>query len=213
MNVLVIGANGNIGRRVITQLNDTEHSSVALVRKEEQVSDLEELGGDKVILGNLEEDFSHAYEDIDVVIFTAGSGGSTDYDKTLNIDLYGAVKAVNYAEDAGVKQYLQVSATDSPDPEAAGGGIKPYAVSKHMSDFYIRQSSLNYTIVQPGPLSDDEGTGKISLSDEITKHPHDYKIMRDDVATILIESIGNDNVQNKTLVVENGDEDIKNALN
>jgi len=76
-------------------------------------------------------------------------------EKTLNIDLYGPEKAVNCAEDSDVKQYLQVSATDSLYPEAAGVGIKPYAVSKHMSDFYIQQSSLNYTIVQPGPLSDE----------------------------------------------------------
>lgn len=212
MNVLVIGANGKTGLRVIKQLKDTDHKSVALVRKEEQISELKELGADQVILGNLEDDFSHAFEDIDVVIFTAGSGGSTGYDKTLTIDLHGAMKAVDYAKDIGVKQFLQVSATDSPVPGAGSEGIKPYAVAKHASDFYIQKSGLNYTIVQPGPLLDDEGTGKISLSFEVEKHPHEYKIPRDDVATILVETIDNPHLKNKVLVVESGDVDIKEAL-
>lgn len=171
MNVLVIGANGKVGRRVIKQLKETEHISYAMVRKEEQIQDLKDLGADQVILGDLEENFSHAFKDIDVVIFTAGSGGSTGYDKTLNIDLYGAIKAVNYAKESGVEQFIQVSATDSPNPEAGGEGIKPYAVAKHASDYYIQNSGLNYTIVQPGPLLDDEGTGKIAMTYESEKTP------------------------------------------
>lgn len=212
MNVLVIGANGKVGRRVIKQLKETEHISYAMVRKEEQIQDLKDLGADQVILGDLEEDFSHVFKDIDVVIFTAGSGGSTGYDKTLNIDLYGAIKAVNYAKESGVEQFIQVSATDSPNPEAGGEGIKPYAVAKHASDYYIQNSGLNYTIVQPGPLLDDEGTGKIAMTYEVKKHPHEYKIPRDDVATVLVESIGNDAVKNKVLVIESGNVDIKEAL-
>jgi len=44
-------------------------------------------------------------------------------EKTLNIDLYGPEKAVNCAEDFDVKQYLQVSATDSLYPEAGSGAV------------------------------------------------------------------------------------------
>ena len=66
MSVLVIGSNGAVGRKVISQLKDTEHSSVALVRKEEQVSDLKELGADKVVVQDLEEDFSSAFEGVDL---------------------------------------------------------------------------------------------------------------------------------------------------
>lgn len=213
VNVLVIGANGNVGRRVIQQLQETDHTSVALVRKEEQVSTLKELGADKVVLGNLEEDFSHAFENIDTVIFTAGSGGSTGYDKTLTIDLYGVVKAVNYAEEANVKNHLQVSSTNSPNPEAGFDHMKAYAVAKSMADFYIRQSSLNHTIIQPGPLSDDKGLGKINVSDEVNKHPSEYTIARDDLATVLITAIENDKMENKTFVIESGNIEIEDAFN
>jgi hypothetical protein len=78
--------------------------------------------------------------------------------------------------------------------------------------FIFKNQGLNYTIVQPDPLLDDEGTGKISLSFEVDKHPHEYKIPRDDVATILVESIDDPHVKNKVLVVESGDVDIKEAL-
>lgn len=92
MNVLVIGSNGAVGRKVISQLKDTDHSSVALVRKEEQVNELKDLGADKVVVQDLEDDFSNAFEGVDSVIFTAGSGGSTGADKTLLVDLLGAKK-------------------------------------------------------------------------------------------------------------------------
>jgi len=58
------------------------------------------------------------------------------------------------------------SAITSPYPEASGEGIKPYAVAKHASDYYIQNSGLNYSIVQPGPLLDDKGTGKMALTYE-----------------------------------------------
>ena len=137
MSVLVIGSNGAVGRKVISQLKDTEHSSVALVRKEEQVSDLKELGADKVVVHDLEEDFSSAFEGVDSVIFTAGSGGSTGADKTLLVDLWGAKKAVDYATKHQVKKFVHLSATDSVEPDKETDVMKPYAVAKHFSDLYL----------------------------------------------------------------------------
>lgn len=47
--------------------------------------------------------------------------------------------------------------------------MRPYAVAKHFSDLYIENSGLNYTIVHPGPLQDDEGTGKIEAELKLTE--------------------------------------------
>lgn len=213
MNVLVIGSNGAVGRKVISQLKDIEHSSVALVRKEEQVSELKELGADKVVVQDLEEDFSSAFEGVDSVIFTAGSGGSTGADKTLLVDLWGAKKAVDYATKHQVKKFVHLSATDSVEPDKETDVMKPYAVAKHFSDLYIENSDLNYTIVHPGPLQNEEGTGKINAELDITRDPNSYTIPREDVATVLIEALDASAVEGKDIFIQTGQTDIKDAIN
>ena len=212
MKVLVVGANGAIGRKVISQLKDTEHSSVALVRKEAQVSELENVGADKVVIGDLEGDISQAFDGVDAVIFVAGSGGSTGADKTLLVDLWGSKKVVDAASKHGVKKLVHLSATDSPEPDKESDDMRPYAVAKHMSDYYIEQSDLNYTIVRPGPLQDDEGTGKINASFSLDEDPNSYTIPRDDVATTLINALDVDKLDKQAVVIQAGDTDVRKAL-
>ncbi|NUI83851.1 SDR family oxidoreductase [Staphylococcus borealis] len=212
MNVLVVGANGAVGRKVIAQLKDTEHSSVTLVRKEAQVSELENTGADKVVVADLEGDISNAFDNVDAVIFAAGSGGSTGADKTLLVDLWGSKKVVDAASKNGVKKLVQLSATDSPDPDNESDVMRPYAVAKHMSDYYIEQSDLNYTIVRPGPLQDDEGTGKIDASFSIEGDPNGYTIPRDDVATTLINALDITQLDKQVVYIQSGDTTIREAL-
>ncbi|SPT61477.1 Uncharacterised protein [Aerococcus viridans] len=82
-------------------LNESEtHSVRAFVRKEEQAKELESKGIE-THLGNLEgsvSDLKEAVKGTDAVVFTAGSGGSTGADKTLLIDLDGAVKVMEAAQ-------------------------------------------------------------------------------------------------------------------
>ncbi len=212
MNVLVIGANGQVGTQVIEQLKESDHQSVALVRKEEQIKDLESAGADKVVLGDLEEDFSHAFDNVDAVVFAAGSGGSTGADKTMLIDLWGAVKAVNYAEKHDVKHFVLLSATDSLDPDAESDKMKPYAVAKHMADDYLQKSSLAYTTVHPGPLKNDEATGKVDVKAELTGDPGSYEIPRGDVARVLVGAIGKENLMKKSVFIKSGDHSVEDAL-
>lgn len=212
MNVLVVGANGAVGRKVVAQLKDTEHKSVALVRKDEQVSELESVGADKVVVADLEGDISNAFDDVDAVIFAAGSGGSTGADKTLLVDLWGSKKVDDAASKNGVKKLVQLSATDSPDPDNESDVMRPYAVAKHMSDYYIEQSDLNYTIVRPGPLQNDEGTGKIDASFSIEGDPNGYTIPRDDVATTLINALDITQLDKQVVYIQSGDTTIREAL-
>jgi len=212
MNILIIGANGQVGKKVVKHLKGTHHHSIAMVRKENQVKELQLLGADKVIVEDLEKDFSHAFKDVDTVIFTAGSGGNTGADKTMLVDLWGSIKAINLAEQFNIKHFVQLSATNSPNPDEEVEKMRPYAVAKHVSDFYLKQSSLDYTIIHPGPLLNDEPTGKIDVSLEVKGDPNEYLITREDVANILVQSIGNKNVKNKAIFIKNGNTFIKEAL-
>ena len=151
MKVLLIGANGQIGKQVVNLLQESkEHTVRAMVRDNAQVAALKEKGVEAVV-ANLEgsvEEIAKAAQGCDAVIFTAGSGGHTGPDKTLLVDLDGAVKSMEAAEKAGANRYIMVSAIQAQNRETwADSPIKPYMVAKHFADKALVASKLNYTIV------------------------------------------------------------------
>ena len=168
--ILVIGANGGIGSIVTKQLKESDDfTPVAMIRKKNQKSYFDDIGVE-TIHANLSQNvdqLSKHFSKFDGVLFTAGSGGSTGYDKTLEIDLDGAVKSIEAAEESGVKRFILVSVARADDREAWDKSpIKPYMIAKHYADRALKQSNLDYTIIRPGSLTDDEGTGKITTDIE-----------------------------------------------
>ncbi|WP_172200307.1 SDR family oxidoreductase [Saccharibacillus qingshengii] len=184
MNVLIIGANGQIGSRLIRQLKqEGRHTVKAMIRKAEQENELRAAGVEPV-LANLEdsvETLAQAMQGCDALVFTAGSGGSTGLDKTLLIDLDGAVKTMEAAEKAGVKRYVIVSAMQAHNRENWSEEIKPYYAAKHYADRMLESTGLDYTIVRPGGLTNDPGTGSISAAENLEPG----SISRDDVAAVI----------------------------
>lgn len=211
MNVLVIGANGQVGKKVVQELANSNHKATAMVRKEEQIEKLKEIGADKVVLANLEEDFNSAFDGVDAVIFAAGSGGSTGADKTMTVDLYGSIKAVDYAKEKGVKRLVQLSSVGSSNPDEQDEKIKHYMVAKGVADRHLQQTDLDYTIVRPGPLSNNEAKGEIKLSPEFTDIG-DESIPRADVAHILVDVLDRNNTYKKTFEVIQGEKEVGELL-
>ncbi|PKH10456.1 SDR family oxidoreductase [Planomicrobium sp. MB-3u-38] len=212
MDVLVIGANGQVGRNIVKELAETNHNAVAMVRKEEQKAKMEELGASKVVLADLEEDFSNAFDNVDAVIFAAGSGPKTGAEKTLTIDLWGSVKAAKYAQDKGVKRFVQLGSVGSDNPDAGGEEMKPYLVAKRTADELLQSTNLDYTIVRPGALSDEDKTGKIEVSTEGFKSLEGRSIPRADVAHVLVNVLERENTYGKVFEILQGEEDAENQL-
>lgn len=212
MNVLVIGANGQVGQQVVKALADSKHEAIAMVRKEEQVEKLQELGASRVVLGDLEKDFSEAYENVDAVIFAAGSGGSTGADKTLTIDLWGAVKAAKYAEEKGVKRFVQLSSMGSDNPDAGGEEMKPYLVAKRTADELLLNTDLDYTIIRPGALVNEDAVGKIEIAQDGFSSMEGRSITRADVAALLVDVVDRSNTHHKVFEVLQGDRAIEDEL-
>ena|SRR5690606_37249172 len=213
MNVLVIGANGQVGRNIVKELAESNHEATAMVRKEEQIDKLKELGASKVVLGDLEKDFSDAFEGVDAVIFAAGSGPSTGADKTLTIDLWGSVKAAQYAQEKGVKRFVQLGSMGSNDPDAGGEAMKPYLVAKRTADELLQATNLDYTIVRPGALSDEDKSEKIEVSLEGFSSMEGRSIPRADVAHILVDVLERNNTYSKVFEVLQGDQPASDQLN
>ncbi|GEM01978.1 NAD(P)H-binding [Halolactibacillus halophilus] len=213
MKVLVVGANGQVGQHVVDQLHAAPNVTVrAMVRKEDQQKALLQRGIDAVCI-DLEDDIANikrAYQDIDAVIFTAGSGPNTGADKTVTIDLDGAVKTIEAARQAGVKRYVMVSSFDTTRKaiQAAPEGFKPYVIAKHFADDWLRRSGLDYTIVHPGRLTNDEGTNQVQIEETVDAGD----ISRGDVATVLVETVQNDHLIGREFQVIGGKTAIKDAV-
>lgn len=212
MDVLVIGANGQVGRNIVKELADANHNAVAMVRKEEQKAKMEELGATKVVLADLEKDFSNAFDNVDAVIFAAGSGPKTGAEKTLTIDLWGSVKAAQYAQDKGVKRFVQLGSIGSDNPDMGGEAMKPYLVAKRTADEMLQATDLDYTIVRPGALSDEDKTGKVEVSAEGFKSAEGRSIPRADVAYVLVNVLDRKNTYGKVFEILQGEEDAENQL-
>lgn len=215
MNVLVVGAHGQIGQHLVEELkNDNKHTPIAFVRKEEQVKEFKEKDVE-ARLGNLEdsvEEIKKSMNDIDAVVFTAGSGGSTGADKTLLIDLDGAVKVIEATKASGIDRFVMVSAFGADDRDRWSDELKSYYVAKHFADMWLMDSSLNYTIVRPGMLENKESIGKVLIKDVI-KDNDVFSIPRIDVAKTIAETLDNENTYHKSFDLVTGEDSVSDALN
>ena len=206
---LVIGASGQIGQLITKTLVESKEDARALVRDKSKLDDLKDSEFE-IVEADLEKDFSHAFENIDNVIFVAGSGASTGADKTLLIDLWAAKKAVDFAKKADVKQFIMVSAIGADDPDAIESDIKPYLVAKHMADQYLIASGVPFTIVRPGPLTNDEGQGKITIRRPSSRK--EMAIPRADVAKSVLYILSRDDLNGKIFELFGGTYDIDTIL-
>lgn len=208
MKTLVIGAHGKIGQRLIGKLARAAMPVRAMIRNEDQRPELEALGAE-VMTGDLEGDFEGVLTGCDAMVFTAGSGGHTGPDKTFLVDLWGAIKTIRACERLGIRRYIMISARNAGDPDSGPDSRKPYLIAKHIADEALMRSSLDYTILRPGKLTDDPGTGSVR-----TSRPDVEKqfISRDDVAEAVVFCLQNDATIGKTIQLYQGDTLVEKAL-
>lgn len=212
MKVLVAGSNGHTGRLIIQQLTEKQpHQSFAMVRTEEQSGTLIDLGADKTIFGDLElkEDMKRVVKGMDAVLFVAGSGSDTGSDKTIAVDQEGAKNLIDAASEEGIQHFVMLSAMGVDEP--GDSSIAHYRKAKKEADEYLRQSGLTYTIVRPGRLSFDEGTGRIELKEKI-ESSDGRSIPREDVAHVMIAALDIFNVHNVTFDILSGEDEIEEAM-
>ncbi|MGG4147113.1 SDR family oxidoreductase [Paenibacillus algorifonticola] len=211
MKVLVVGSNGQIGQRLIQLLKASqEHTVRAMVRKKEQ-ADAYEKQGVETVLADLEgtvDSIAAAAEGCDAIVFTAGSGGKTGHDKTLLIDLDGAVKTIEAAEKAGIGRFIMISAIQANNRENWHTEIVPYYAAKHYADRLLESSKLTYTILRPGILLNEPGTGKVFAAENITSG----SIPREDVAHAILAALDDKHTYKRAFDLIAGDDLIVDAL-
>jgi uncharacterized protein YbjT (DUF2867 family) len=210
MDVLVAGGHGKIALRLLRLLAAEGHRVRGLIRKAGQAADLEVVGAVPV-LGDLEADADLAgyVQGADAVVFAAGAGPGSGPERKRTVDLGGAVKLVDAALAVGVHRYVMISSIGADRPQAASGGMRPYLEAKAEADHYLMASGLEYTIVRPGSLTDDPGTGRVRVSTELGARGN---IPRDDVAVVTAQVLDAPNTVGVTFEVFSGDLLVANAV-
>jgi len=128
------------------------------------------------------------------------------------IDENGAKKAIDQAVAESINRFIMVSAlmADS-EPENWPDPMKHYYEAKSNADEYLRNSGIDHTILMPGRLTNEEGTGKVELSERI----NDVKgrsISRADVASVIALLLDADNTKNESLDLLDGETPIEEAV-
>lgn len=204
-NILVAGANGTTGKKIVALLNKSQlYNPIAMVRKEEHQAYFKDQNI-QTVLGDLEADVTPVFTNpIDRVIFAAGSAGKN----VLGVDQEGAKKLIDASKKANIKKFVMLSSMGADKPEEATQ-LQEYLKAKHNADEYLKKSGLNYSIVRPGTLTNDSQIEMIELQQKLNKHG---EISRADVAQTLVQSLEDKVAANATFEIIKGDTSIQKAL-
>jgi len=209
MDILVAGGHGQVARRLLKLLAAGGHTARGLIRNPAHAADLQAVGAVPVI-GDLEaeESLSPYVKGADAVVFAAGAGPGSGPARKRTVDLGGAVKLADAATDQGVRRYVMVSSIGAHDPSAAGP-MRAYLEAKAEADAYVSASGLDCTIVRPGSLTDDPGTGLVTVTRDLGRRG---PVPRDDVAAVLAACLSTPATIGVTFELFAGDTPIPQAL-
>jgi uncharacterized protein YbjT (DUF2867 family) len=210
MEIAIAGGHGRIALRLTRLLSERGDRVRGLIRKQEHAADVEAAGGEPVLC-DIEalDDISSCVKGADAVVFAAGAGPGSGPERKRTVDYGGAVKLIEAARRNGISRYAMVSSIGANDPSSGPEQMRPYLQAKHDADEALIASGLDYTIVRPGFLTDDPGTGRITVS---TDWSMSGKIPRDDVAATLAECLHLDATIGKAFLLIGGETPIEEAL-
>jgi uncharacterized protein YbjT (DUF2867 family) len=211
MDVVIAGGHGQIARHLTRKLSARGDQVRGIIRNPDHVADLEADGARAVVLDmEAADDLSDAVTGANAVVFAAGAGPGSGAERKQTVDLGAAVKLIEAAKREGVKRYVIVSSIGAHDPTAAGEGpMRPYLEAKAAADEAVAQSGLDYTIVRPGSLSNDPGTGQVDVSTDLGRRG---PITREDVASVLLAVLDAPETIGLTFEAFNGDRDVELAV-
>lgn len=206
MRTVIAGGHGQIALRLERLLAAREDEVAGIVRKPEQADALREAGAEPIVL-DLEsasvDEVARTLAGADAVVFAAGAGPGSGAVRKETVDRDAAVLLADAAERAGVRRYLMVSAM------GAGADLGPgtdevfaaYLRAKGAADAELRRrAGLEWTIVRPGRLTDDPGTGRVRLAAATGRG----SVPRDDVAAVLAELLDTPSTAGLTLELIEG---------
>lgn len=211
MKVFVIGATGGVGNLLVGELVQRGDDVGALHRRPEQATDLRDMGATPFnadLVAMTEDELAAMIAGADVLVFSAGAGGG-GAEMTTNIDGHGVSKSIAAAQAAGVRRFILVSVF----PEAwrerpRSEGFEHYLAVKKQADVELAATELDWVILRPAELTDDAGSGAVSLSRALIH----TTVSRKNVAATLAELVHHPEVSRLVLELTDGPSRIPEAV-
>ncbi|KAA0115928.1 SDR family oxidoreductase [Mycolicibacterium sp. P9-22] len=215
MRVVIAGGHGKIALILEQLLAARGDEPVGLIRNPSQRTDLEAAGAQAVVLDLENSTVGHVAEALrgaDAVVFAAGAGPGSGVARKQTVDRDAAILLADAAETAGVQRYVMVSAISADDRSLDDGYDEvflAYIRAKSDADANVRaRSGLQTTIVRPGGLTDEPGTGRVRVADSTGRGT----IARADVAAVLLAVLDSPATAGRTFEVIGGQTPIDEAL-
>ncbi|MGN9761824.1 SDR family oxidoreductase [Streptomyces sp. SD31] len=212
MRIVIAGGHGQIALRLEQLLAARGDEVAGIIRKAEQSDDLREAGAEPILLdlesASVEEVAEHL-RGADAAVFAAGAGSGSGAARKDTVDKGAAVLFADAAVRAGVRRFVMVSSMGA-DPKHEGDEVfDVYLRAKGEADEYVRGlDALDWTILRPGMLTNDAGTGLVRLEAHTGRGP----IPRDDVAAALAELLDTPATAGLTLELISGSAPVSVAV-
>lgn len=211
MRIIVIGGSGRTGILIVEKLVAAGHSVVATIRNPRHMAETVKRGAETIVL-DLDKsplaEFTNTMKGADAVVFAAGSAAG----EGSALDRIGTRRTVHAAENAGVKRYVSISsigASTGLSTRSMNDEMKDYYKQKRAAAKFIHASSLDWTILEPGELTDGDGTGKVLLS---LAAVNEASVPRGDVAAVVVALLDEPRSIGKALQLTRGTQTIATAL-
>jgi nucleoside-diphosphate-sugar epimerase len=207
MKIFVVGSTGRVAENLIKDLVSDGHEVVAGARSVERVIEMEHVTPVHFDLHDDTDEMVKIINNVDAVYFVAGSRGKD----LLQTDAFGAVKVMQATEANGIKRFIMLSSMFSLEPQEwhreGLADLTDYNIAKFFADNYlISNTKLDYTILQPASLTEEEGSGKVVINGNGKKNAIP------NVAKVLAALLKHDNTIKKVIRMSDGDTDIDGAL-
>ena|SRR5947209_9399111 len=212
MLVAIAGAHGKIAMRLTARLVARGDSVIGLIRNPEHAADVQAAGAEPVVC-DLEragvEEVAAAVERADAVVFAAGAGAGSGAERKLTMDRDGAIKLLDATADRAAPFVIVSSVgAENPPPENDDDVFSVYLRAKAAADAAVKASERAWTIVRPGRLTDEPGTGRVRIDTDSFRGD----VARDDVAEVLDAVLHDPRASHRTLYVNGGEQPVEQAL-
>ncbi|OBG94839.1 NAD-dependent dehydratase [Mycobacterium sp. E136] len=210
--ILIIGGHGKVALHLSGILSKRGDEVTSVFRNPDHSEEVMVTGAQPLV-ADIENLDTEALADIvkghDAVVFSAGAGGGNPT-RTYAVDRDAAIRVIDAAEQAGVDRFIMVSyfgaKLDHGVPK--DNSFFHYAEAKAAADAHLRQSGLRWTVLGPGGLTLEPGTGRIAIGPDAAGG----QVSREDVAAVAAACLANDATVGHTIEFNNGDMPIDEAL-